>query len=102
MSVFINKNTGQFPIYIIDVESVVGKFDLQNVPEPFALVYEPETIPTANENEIVLDNGLEIIEGKYFRKYLWRPMTEEEIALRDGPRLQREAAILAAIQEKME
>lgn len=102
MSVFINKNTGQFPIYIIDVEAVVGKFDLQNVPEPFALVYEPDTIPVANDNEIVLDDGLEIIGGKYFRKYLWRPMTEEEIALRDGPRLEREATFLAAIQEQVE
>lgn len=102
MTVFINKITNQFPIYIKDVEAQNGPFDLQNIPEPFALVHEPKIIPIANENELVLDNGLEIIDGKYVRKYLWRPMTEEEIALRDSPRLAREAAFLATIEQNIE
>lgn len=69
MSIYIKLSTLEYPFYADDIK---------NNENDFALV-EESVMPTAKENQIIIEDKPELSKGKYKQKWVVRDLTQEEI-----------------------
>lgn len=69
MSTYIKISNLQYPLYLEDI--------LENE-EEYAVVI-PSEIPESGENQVVIEESPELIDGQWHQKWIVRDMTTEEI-----------------------
>jgi hypothetical protein len=78
MSAYINTITKEYPLYPGDMELLFSNFNENNIPEGYAIVFQPD-IPEITDTQIIEEIQPVLIDGVWTKQFIVLDLTEDQL-----------------------